>query len=587
MSSWERSGLDVAEQPAPVTDLPSGLEAIRCLATEVGAAALAAEAAALAERLAEGRFFVACVGQFKRGKSTLLNALIGQPVLPVGVVPVTSAVTILRHGPVTGARVFFASGASITVAPADLAAYVAEEHNPENAKGVAVVEVSLPSPLLASGMCLVDTPGLGSVFAGNTAVTRQFLPHVDAALVVLGADPPISGDELALVEAVAKQTRALVVVLNKADRLSPPELAEARAFTARVLAGRLGRSVEPIFEVSAVERLSGSPTREWGALYQALEALAATSGADLLGQAHVRGLHRLVDALLREIDEQIGALARPQAESERRIELLRTCIEHAERSLRELGPLFKAEQERLARAFGEERDRFLEAAQIEAGCELDEAIGVLGAEGPGRLRERGAERAQEIARRRIEGWEREMEPVAERLYRSAMDRFVALGNDVLREIPISGEPALAALPRELPPEAGFRAKKRFQFHELLTLATPGFPARLLDVVRPQDALVRAVKKEAPKYLARLLETNAARVSNDLVERVLDSRRRLEAELLALLRDVAGSAERSLERARRTHAEGDEAVRGELGRLRLLRARAVALLPGFGRAGPPD
>jgi len=48
--------------------------------------------------------------------------------------------------------------------------------------------------------CLVDTPGIGSVFAGNTATTRSFVPHIDAALVVLGADPPLSGDELALVD---------------------------------------------------------------------------------------------------------------------------------------------------------------------------------------------------------------------------------------------------------------------------------------------------------------------------------------------------------------------------------------------------
>ena len=68
------------------------------------------DARSAAERIAEGRFYVACVGQFKRGKSTLLNALIGEPILPSGVVPVTSVPTIVRFGEDYGARVRLDSG---------------------------------------------------------------------------------------------------------------------------------------------------------------------------------------------------------------------------------------------------------------------------------------------------------------------------------------------------------------------------------------------------------------------------------------------------------------------------------------------
>src|SRR5690606_31127597 len=146
---------------------------------------------------------------FKRGKSTLLNALVGEPVLPVGVVPVTAAVTILRQGEEHGAQVRFADGRTQAVPIPGLAAYVAEDQNPGNVKGVRAVEVFLPSPLLSHGMSLVDTPGLGSVFSSNTAVTREFIPHIDAALVVLGADPPISGEELELVETVSRQVSQL------------------------------------------------------------------------------------------------------------------------------------------------------------------------------------------------------------------------------------------------------------------------------------------------------------------------------------------------------------------------------------------
>jgi ribosome biogenesis GTPase A len=67
------------------------------LVTEFEAEQITSTARGIAERVAEGRFYVACIGQFKRGKSTLLNALIGHSVLPTAVVPVTAVPTISRH----------------------------------------------------------------------------------------------------------------------------------------------------------------------------------------------------------------------------------------------------------------------------------------------------------------------------------------------------------------------------------------------------------------------------------------------------------------------------------------------------------
>jgi GTP-binding protein EngB required for normal cell division len=208
------------------------VQEVRRLAAAAEAPEIADEAQRLGERLAEARFYVACVGQFKRGKSTLLNALVGHPLLPAGVVPVTTAVTVLRYGPALQARVRTDTEWR-DIAVGEIDAYVSEEHNPGNAKGVGLVEVFVPSPLLASGMCLVDTPGIGSVIAANTEATHAFVPHVDAALVVVGADPPISGDELELIEAIHRHVPHLLVVLSKADRLTEQERAEAVTFTRR------------------------------------------------------------------------------------------------------------------------------------------------------------------------------------------------------------------------------------------------------------------------------------------------------------------------------------------------------------------
>ena len=131
------------------------LRRLAAIAEQLGENSITADLAQLIARLNEGRFFVACVGQFKRGKSTLLNALVGEEILPTGVVPVTTVPTVLRYGEQLAARVLI-NATWQTIRPDTLSQYVSEELNPENNKRVEGVEVFLPSPLLASGMCPAD-----------------------------------------------------------------------------------------------------------------------------------------------------------------------------------------------------------------------------------------------------------------------------------------------------------------------------------------------------------------------------------------------------------------------------------------------
>jgi GTP-binding protein EngB required for normal cell division len=555
----------------------SRLEALASLADESGAPAVGEDVRALAERVRDGLFYVACVGQFKRGKSTLLNALVGTPVLPVGVVPVTAVVTVIRHGERPAARVRSASDGWREIATTDLASYVTEEQNPENAKDVAAVEVFLPGELLASGMCLVDTPGIGSVFSGNTAATHAFVPHVDAAVVVLGADPPISADELALVTEIGQQCQQLLVVLNKADRLGDDEREEAVRFTRQVLAERAGLDGVPLFTVSAKERLAGAgPQREWGELVGALRDLACESGSGLVRSAEERGIARLTARLQRHLDEQRGALLRPVAETEQRVANLRACVGEAERALGDLDYLFAAEQNRLARAFADGKERFLQQAATSARQELAEACRCDPARRGPALRRASVRLARETATRCLDGWLAEAEPAAEELYTRAMDRFVALSNDFLRQLKDSGDAALASLPASVSPETGFRWDSRLFYKDLFLSTGEGPLTWLVDVFRTRSSSLRSVDRGASDYLERLLQTNATRIENDLNERVLESRRRFAFELRSLLGDLVDSATRSLDRARGIHARGQAAVQEEIERVDGLRERLGAV-----------
>ena len=292
----------------------------------------------------------------------------------MGVVPVTSVVTVIRAGEAPAARVLLAGGWR-EIAPAELGEWVTERGNPENAKGVLGVEVFLAAPLLAAGMCLVDTPGIGSIFAGNTAATREFVPHVDAALVVVGADPPISADELALVEQLAAQVEDIILVLSKADRLPAAELEEARRFCAEAVTRRLGRPVASALAVSATERLAGAGApRDWDQLVERLASLARDAGAGLVEAAERRGAAVVGARVVRELDERRGALTRPLAESEHRVEALRSCAAASEQALADLGVLLSHEERRLAEALRGRERAFVEAGLPEArrrllGCD--------------------------------------------------------------------------------------------------------------------------------------------------------------------------------------------------------------------------
>jgi hypothetical protein len=567
-------------QPAPVElSLADGLEALAAQAQASDAPELAKEARALRERVVEGRFFVACLGQFKRGKSTLINALLGQPLLPAGVPPVTSVVTVVRHGPL-GARVRLGAQLWRAVPVENLADFVSEHSNPENRLGVQGVEVYCPSPFLEQGLCLVDTPGVGSIFLGNTSETRAFVPQVDAAIVVLGGDPPISQDELQLVSELTPRVSDLFIVLNKADKLSPPELAEARAFTEQVLRDRAPAAKATVFEVSALEQLlHGGPAREWPQLVAAVHTLAQESGRALVDRAAARGLGALLDRLARRLEEDRGALLRPVEETARRLTLLRRCEQDAQRSLFQLTHLFDAEQQHLARLFGEARGRFIEATLPEVLRALDERLAAEPARRGGALYRQLVDDAQVVVERAIQAWRAEQQPRAARDFAEVTERLVAHANAFLSRLRETGQVPEDALPLDVVAEAGLHARTRFSFASLMRQASRSRRDTLLEPFRSKARSREVVRQAAVAFATLLLDVNANRLGTDLDERVTESRRGVEGALHRALHDVVRVAEDASRRADVARGQGAQAVadavshcEAHLEALRRLRAR---------------
>ncbi|MGE5301292.1 MAG: dynamin family protein, partial [Acidobacteriota bacterium] len=136
----------------------------------------------LREKIETNAFNLVVVGQFKRGKTSLINALLGADILPVAVVPLTSIATVMTYGEALRIMVYFNDGNVAEIRPESLPEYVTEKGNPKNVKDVNEVVVTHPSHYLKGGVRLIDTPGVGSIYQHNTDVAYRYLPKSDAVL---------------------------------------------------------------------------------------------------------------------------------------------------------------------------------------------------------------------------------------------------------------------------------------------------------------------------------------------------------------------------------------------------------------------
>ena len=193
---------------------------------------------------------VAVFGRFKAGKSSFLNHLLGRPILPVGVVPVTTVITEICYAPQDSAEVIYQNGRSpASVSLGEIASYVSESDNPSNRLEVDTVRVSVPEMAPFRQLRFVDTPGLESIFAHNTEASFAWSPNTDLALVAIGVDPPLTQQDVSLIERLCQFTPNVSVLLTKMDLLNPAEQREVLAFVVSQLTSKFQKKL-PVFPFS-------------------------------------------------------------------------------------------------------------------------------------------------------------------------------------------------------------------------------------------------------------------------------------------------------------------------------------------------
>ena len=298
-------------------------------------------------RFQSGVFRLAVLGQFKRGKSTLLNALLGAELLPTDILPVTAIPTYIAAAESLSVTVLF-SDDSKTPARFDvggelslsgfLSKYVTESGNPNNQLGVERVEIGHPAAILNQGVVLIDTPGIGSTHRHNTEVAYEVLPQCDAALFLVSPDPPITEVELNYLKDIRQHLPRTFFVLNKVDNLDDKERVASINFLADQLTP-LCHATPQIIAVSARNglkaRLSGDESG-WNqsGMYEVENSLALFFAAEKK-QVLIESLHRRLQDQLQNIrlrlQLSLHALQLPEEELSRKIDQFRGALPAIER----------------------------------------------------------------------------------------------------------------------------------------------------------------------------------------------------------------------------------------------------------------
>ena len=239
------------------------------------------------------------VGETRRGKSSFVDALVGRPVAGAGTP--TARHVVVRHA---REPVAFAHRREHDPEPIEVAEVARWSGVSAPADDVVGVEVGVDHPLLARGLILVDTPGVGGLEAAHREVTLAAVARADALVFVLEADAPVSRTELAFLDEAAERVSHIVVVLAKVDATVGWEavLAEDCALLGR-------HATAGILPISSHERMDELEAQD--------EDQAAESGFDaverILSEHVVGRIHRLREANLgRRLRAELARLDEPE-----------------------------------------------------------------------------------------------------------------------------------------------------------------------------------------------------------------------------------------------------------------------------------
>lgn len=536
-------------------------------------------------RVAEDRFNLAVLGEFKRGKSTLINALLDRELLPTGVVPLTSAVTLITPGSQDRLIVNYADGRALEHPVGELAEYVTEAGNPNNRRGVEFARVELDHDLLRAGLQLVDTPGIGSIHSHNTEVARAFLPRVDAALCVLDAGQPLSDAERHLLADAARRIPRLVMVVNKIDHLDAPDRPVAVTFVRSALEDLLGSTDPELYAVSARHGDGLGPLRErlLALASGEREALLLRSVAGIGHSVALSGAQaaRFEAQAIRLPLEELATRAR---DFERRIAELRAASTEA-------GDLLERGAERALRALvNEPLQAHARSQEAELRAALRDRATAMGTRcSPRELAHELQTWSDNLVRTTFAELVPQFEAAIAAELTELQSRYAARVREIVEAVHAAAEDVFGARGGQALPETGLRTPSRFSF-------------KLHDVENTLDIIVgfgrtltpgalgrRLVVRDAEQRLIDMSDRHAGRLRSELSERVTRAVRDYRRDLAVAVEEAVDAIRDAVHRATEERRLGQRRSDARLRELVQIECECerVAQLMGRWRPGGSD
>lgn len=205
-----------------LTSVTTGMAQLDGICKRLSMEGQATELKNLEERLKNHIFSVGIMGEFRRGKSTVINALLGQEIVPADIVPCSATLNYVKWNVNKGAEIYFKDGTVQSVDVEDLAKYVTKITK-ESEKVSATVEkavVYYPCQFCQNGVQIIDTPGLNDD-ERMSDISEKVIPTLDAIIMVIVPDSPFSQSEAEFVrnKVMASDLGRIIFIVNKIDTI--------------------------------------------------------------------------------------------------------------------------------------------------------------------------------------------------------------------------------------------------------------------------------------------------------------------------------------------------------------------------------
>lgn len=348
-------------------ELLQTLDEVACFAEKQGFETLARE---LREdrlpQVRDGRLSMVVLGEFNHGKSTVINALIGEALLPTGITPTTSVITHLTAGE-GDARMVFEDRVE-TLAPEKLRDAIVRQA----ADGLRHVEIPSRSPLLVDGLTIVDTPGVNDISRQKVEITYGYVPKADVIIYVLDATQAMKRSEITFIrERLLQDTHERIFfVLGKADMLEEDELKDVLAHVRSELEDLVGN--RPVWPISARRALDG-PEPSFDAFREALVAWLQKRRSQVVLRGGLRAGLRTTGLVTQNLALKRGALDLTDAELAQRVAAVRQRLSRSRAMVSDQVALIERRTGEISASAREDLHTFIEAFCSQLPGELAKA----------------------------------------------------------------------------------------------------------------------------------------------------------------------------------------------------------------------